>query len=158
MENGKIVISADIINYGYQNSDAINVKLLRDSIEGQVVETKTINAINSLDMQTVSFEINDNTRRNYFVCIDGETDGYSADNSNYILINRENQIGDTNLDGDININDVTAIQRYLAKLEEFTDEQISLADTNGDGEINITDATHLQKYIANFDGIVLGKS
>ena len=158
MENGKIVISADIINYGYQNSDAINVKLLRDSIEGQVVETKTINAINSLDMQTVSFEINDNTRRNYFVCIDGETDGYSADNSNYILINRENQIGDTNLDGNININDVTAIQRHLADIELLTDEQIALADTNGDGNVDITDATHLQKYLAEYYGIVLGKS
>lgn len=158
MENGKIVISADIINYGYQNSDAINVKLLRDSIEGQVVETKTINAINSLDMQTVSFEINDNTRRNYFVCIDGETDGYSADNSNYILINRENQIGDTNLDGNININDVTAIQRHLADIELLTDEQIALADTNGDGNVDITDATHLQMYLAEYYGIVLGKS
>ena len=65
-----------------------------------------------------------------------------ADNSNYILINRENQIGDTNLDGNININDVTAIQRHLADIELLTDEQIALADTNGDGNVDITDATH----------------
>ena len=68
------------------------------------------------------------------------------------------QIGDTNLDGIVSIGDVTAIQRYLAELETFTDEQIALADTNGDGEINISDATHLQMYLAEFDGIVLGKS
>ena len=67
------------------------------------------------------------------------------------------QIGDTNGDGNITISDVTAIQRHLAELELFTDEQIALADTNGDGEINIIDATHLQKYLAEFDGIVLGK-
>ena len=67
-------------------------------------------------------------------------------------------IGDTNLDGIINIGDVTAIQRYLVELEMFTDEQIALADTNGDGNVDITDATHLQKYLAEFDGIVLGKS
>ena len=67
------------------------------------------------------------------------------------------QIGDTNLDGRITISDVTAIQRHLAELELFTDEQIALADTNGDGIINIIDATHLQKYLAEFDGIVLGK-
>ena len=67
-------------------------------------------------------------------------------------------IGDTNLDGIINIGDVTAIQRYLVELEMFTDEQIALADTNGDGIVDITDATHLQKYLAEFDGIVLGKS
>ena len=68
------------------------------------------------------------------------------------------QIGDTNLDGTINIRDVTAIQRYLVELETFNDEQIALADTNGDGEINIADATHLQMYLAEYDGIVLGKA
>lgn len=68
------------------------------------------------------------------------------------------EIGDTNLDGHITISDVTAIQRHLAELDIFSDEQLALADTNGDGEINIGDATHLQKYLAEFDGIVLGKA
>ena len=66
-------------------------------------------------------------------------------------------IGDTNLDGHITISDVTSIQRHLAEMHIFTDEQLALADTNGDGEININDATHLQKYLAEFDEIVLGK-
>lgn len=65
------------------------------------------------------------------------------------------EIGDTNLDDAISINDVTAIQCYLAKLEIFTDEQISLADTNGDGKINIEDATQLQLYLSKFD-VTLG--
>lgn len=68
------------------------------------------------------------------------------------------QIGDTNLDGNITISDVTEIQRHLAELIHFSDEQLTLADTNGDGKIDIGDATHLQKYLAEFDGIVLGKS
>lgn len=67
------------------------------------------------------------------------------------------KIGDTNLDGKITIGDVTAIQRHLAELEVFTDEQLDLADTDGDGKVDINDATHLQKYLAEFDGIVLGK-
>ena len=66
-------------------------------------------------------------------------------------------IGDTDLDGHITIRDVTSIQRHLAEMHIFTDEQLALADTNGDGEININDATHLQKYLAEFDEIVLGK-
>ena len=66
-------------------------------------------------------------------------------------------IADTNFDGIISISDATAIQRYLAELETFTDEQLVLADTNGDGEINIADATWLQMYLAEYDGIVLGK-
>lgn len=67
------------------------------------------------------------------------------------------QVGDTNLDGKITISDVTAVQRHLAELEKFTEEQLAVADTNGDSEINIIDATHLQKNLAEFDGIVLGK-
>ena len=157
MANGNIAISADIVNWGYQDSDSVTIKLIKDSLDGQVVETKTINGINSLDMQTVSFEVSDTNRRNYFVCIEGEVDSFSADNSDCILIHHENMIGDTNLDGSIDIRDVTAIQRQIAKLEVFTDEQIALADTNGDGVVNITDATHLQMYLAKYD-VVLGKA
>lgn len=65
-------------------------------------------------------------------------------------------IGDTNLDGTVSIRDVTAIQRHLADLKNFTEEQLAVADTNGDGVINITDATHLQKYLAEFN-VALGK-
>lgn len=60
-------------------------------------------------------------------------------------------VGDVNYDGVISIRDVTAIQRHLAELELFTDEQLELADVNGDGEVDIADATHLQKYLAEYD-------
>lgn len=59
------------------------------------------------------------------------------------------EIGDVNLNGKININDVTSIQMYLAELEEFTDEQLAVADVNGDGEVDINDATYLQMYLAD---------
>lgn len=65
-------------------------------------------------------------------------------------------IGDTNLDGAINISDVTALQRHLADLTTLTDSELAAADANGDGEINIVDATHLQKYLAEFN-VALGK-
>ena len=67
-----------------------------------------------------------------------------------------NLIADTNLDGKVDIRDVTAIQRHLAELELFTDEEIAVADINGNDEINIADATYLQMYLAEYD-IVLGK-
>ncbi len=56
--------------------------------------------------------------------------------------------GDVNLDGAVNINDATDIQRYLARLKEFSDEQIAAADTDGNGNITIQDATQIQKYLA----------
>lgn len=65
-------------------------------------------------------------------------------------------IGDTNLDGNVNVRDVTAIQRHLVELEKFNEEQLALADANGDGKVDINDATHLQKYLAEFN-VALGK-
>lgn len=66
-------------------------------------------------------------------------------------------IGDVNNDSIISISDVTAIQRHLAALNLFTDEQLTVSDADGDGKTDINDATYLQLYLAEFDNIVLGK-
>lgn len=65
-------------------------------------------------------------------------------------------IGDTNLDGRINVRDVTAIQRHVAELETLTEKGLVLADINGDGVVTIEDATLLQMFLAELD-VVLGK-
>lgn len=65
-------------------------------------------------------------------------------------------IADVNLDGTINISDVTALQRHLADLTTLTDSELAAADANGDGVVDINDATHLQKYLAEFN-VALGK-
>lgn len=51
--------------------------------------------------------------------------------------------------GIIDIIDATAIQSYLAGLEEFDELQVRNADATGDGEVNVADATMIQKYIAD---------
>ena len=79
------------------------------------------------------------------------TYGYVDSEKVSFVVYSADDVGDTNRDGHITISDVTAIQRHLAELAVFNDEQIALADTNGDGEINISDATHLQMYLAEFD-------
>jgi hypothetical protein len=58
------------------------------------------------------------------------------------------KIGDINGDGDITIEDVTDIQKYIAELTDFTDSQLNAADVDGDGIVSISDATLIQKYIA----------
>ena len=73
------------------------------------------------------------------------------------IIPPKHETGDTDLDGHITISDVTAIQRQIAELDIFSEEQLAAADTNGDGKVDITDATYLQMYLAEYDGIVLGK-
>ncbi len=60
-------------------------------------------------------------------------------------------IGNADLDSSITIKDATAIQLYLAKYEEFTDEQKAVSDVNRDNDVNIVDVTDIQKHLASFN-------
>jgi len=115
-----------------------------------------INSIGAMDLAVVTFEISSDNNGIYFVSIGDEADDFYADNSDFMLISSEYEIGDVNLDGKIDVRDVTAIQRHLADRGFFTDEQLAAADTDGDGKVDISDATHLQMYLAEYD-VVLGK-
>lgn len=57
-------------------------------------------------------------------------------------------LGDVNGDGKISIDDVTDIQKYIANMLNFTENQETLADVNKDGKISIDDVTLIQKYLA----------
>ena len=59
-------------------------------------------------------------------------------------------IGDVDGDGVVNVFDVTAIQRYIAKYITFDNRQMIAADADKDGVINIYDATHIQRYLAKY--------
>lgn len=58
----------------------------------------------------------------------------------------EFEIGDVNYDNEVDVNDVTAIQKYLAKLD--LNINTAYADVNGDGTISIRDATYIQLKLA----------
>ncbi|MGN0488829.1 MAG: dockerin type I domain-containing protein, partial [Ruminococcus sp.] len=82
----------------------------------------------------------------------------SAETNQYML-------GDVNMDGLVNVNDATTIQRFAASLITLSDNQRYLADVNGDGLVNVNDATYVQRYAANLlssyeenpDGIKIGE-
>jgi hypothetical protein len=59
-------------------------------------------------------------------------------------------MGDVNGDSVVNINDVTLVQRAIARARVLNALQIKLADVSGDGKISIDDATCIQKYIAKY--------
>jgi hypothetical protein len=71
----------------------------------------------------------------------------SEKNIPYELI-EDVMLGDANGDNRVNINDVTAVQRYIAGLESLSDSSAFAADVNQDGKIIITDATTIQIFIA----------
>lgn len=58
------------------------------------------------------------------------------------------QLGDVDRNGKVNVFDASAIQKHLAGIIEFDDEQKALADTDKNGKINIFDASRVQKHIA----------
>ena len=70
----------------------------------------------------------------------------------YLYSDDDVMLGDVTGDGKIDVNDVTAIQLYIAQNQSFTDKQKEAADVNKDGKISVLDVTRVQQYIArSFD-------
>ena len=74
---------------------------------------------------------------------------------NITVTSKECGVGDTNLDGWIDIIDATTIQKHLAGLIALEGKALASADTDGSGTVDINDVTHLQKYLAKYD-VALG--
>ena len=68
----------------------------------------------------------------------------------------EVMLGDCNMDGEINVMDVSLLLKSIAKWENlyFSKEN---ADVAGDGRVNAMDVSRLMKYIAKWEGIILGE-
>ncbi len=62
--------------------------------------------------------------------------------------NGELLTGDANLDKKVNIQDATIIQKAVAGLVSFSDEQNAVADVDSDEKLTVKDATTIQKYTA----------
>ncbi len=58
-------------------------------------------------------------------------------------------VGDIDSDGNINIDDVTELQKYLADIIDVDDISIMNSDADNSGSIDIDDVTTIQKYLAN---------
>lgn len=61
------------------------------------------------------------------------------------------EIGDVNRDGKVSMRDIMDMQKYIAFLIEFDEEQIFIGDFNDDGKITMRDVMDLQKYIAGYE-------
>lgn len=58
-------------------------------------------------------------------------------------------LGDTDLNGKVNIKDATLIQKFAANISELSQKAQVAADADLNGKINIKDATAIQKFLAN---------
>ena len=90
------------------------------------------------------------------IIIDGET--YTAkvtgpDGKEYtdtkVAGSQEFVLGDVTGDGEVDANDLTALSRHVARIEEFTGEALlKAADVNSDGEVDANDLTVLSRFVA----------
>ena len=67
--------------------------------------------------------------------------------TNPTTVGEEYLYGDVNLDKEIDIRDVSAIQKFISSHITFSEIQRIAADVNADGYIDISDATLVQKYV-----------
>ena len=65
------------------------------------------------------------------------------------ITNTKPLIGDANIDGEVNILDATVIQRYVASIDDMTEQQKALSDVDSDNEVTVFDATIVQRYVAD---------
>ena len=67
-------------------------------------------------------------------------------------------LGDTDSDSDITIKDATKIQKVVAEIEAFTEDQAKAADVNADGKINVGDVLSIQRFLASIEtGFKIGE-
>lgn len=59
--------------------------------------------------------------------------------------------GDVDANNNINIKDATITQKFLVKLQDFSNSQQKRANVDGENPLNIKDVTFLQKFIAKLE-------
>lgn len=75
--------------------------------------------------------------------------GTWEDYKQYITPEEEIEMGDVTGDGEVNIEDVLALQGYIAKIRTLTEAQITAGDVNYSGAIEVEDVLRMQQYIAH---------
>lgn len=78
----------------------------------------------------------------------------AADDETELMPGIIHKHGDINIDGKVNIKDVTLIQKHLAKIIKFTQKQLNRADVNGLRGLDIRDASHMQKWLAKLENFL----
>ena len=115
-----------------------NAKLFYRAPDGEITEvpTQTVVVVNEETQEEEVFLVAQASESGTYIVTTAAEPIHSYD------------IGDVDMDDDLTIVDATYIQRNLAGIESFTDEQILLGDFDRDGDLTIVDATYIQRRLA----------
>ena len=62
--------------------------------------------------------------------------------------------GDVNADGEVDIQDLRSILRYVCEKEEFDEDQKSVADVDANGEVDIKDLRKVIRYVSGKESVL----
>lgn len=84
--DGKVVISADVVNYGYHVRSNISVELREGGAEGKVVASTELTALDPLGLDTVSFVLLSQDADVYYVIIRESEDIFTENDSDFTVV------------------------------------------------------------------------
>lgn len=172
LKNVKDKATGEIVDYSYRSviadvyseggeSEITSVELDKNSADMEVGETLKLNAAlqpsapkNAMVYWSTSDETVAKVSPNGVVTalkegtvtITAKAEDGEVSDKCIITVGKQQEIimGDFNNDGFLKIDDATMLQRYLAGIINFTEEQLAIADFNNDGSITINDVTDIQ--------------
>lgn len=113
-ENGfnKSYICADVVNRGCSVRNDISVSLIKGSLDGKVIDTKSIKTIDPLNISTVSFEVEIADHDIYFIAVNNSNDEYLSNDNDFIIIRFT-----PDAEADINVELKTEEEEYSVAVE-----------------------------------------
>ncbi|MDD5923393.1 MAG: leucine-rich repeat protein [Clostridia bacterium] len=138
------IVKDDCITFKISKLGTYAIALETEEIEESDSDTDTSSDTTDTTVDTSSDTTTDTTTDTS----SDNTDTNNTDTDNTDTDKPQGTTGDINGDGKVTMEDVVILQKHIAKLVSFTDEQKLLADVDHDGKITMVDVTTMQKYIA----------
>ena len=147
--DGQAVIYADVVNRGYTASGTLTVSLRKGSETGEAIGSVTVDSLDTLGLQRVSFETAYEEGAVYYLTLDECADDSIANNSDFVVLRQEQH-------------DLAEGEIALSA-ENFPDDSFraylrETFDTDGDGIINSADVIEIDcsgRGIQSLKGIEL---
>ena len=143
-----MIVGANIFNRGVSQIQNVNVSLVKGNADGTVIESKTIDAIDSGKCEHIYFEMSNAEEGIYYIVCDAlENENLLGNNSDFIrvsLLSEQGISGD--VDGNESVDSNDAI--YLLKNTLLPNKYpiVGDGDVNGDGAVDSDDAIYLLKH------------